>query len=88
MSFNRNNLPKYPYSLFEDNNITIYLLQGKSISGKFLANFQYEILIETKTEKENGDTVLSEVIVPKHSIKYVVGSKKIIKDKPDRPKSK
>ncbi|MCO4327908.1 hypothetical protein MTR05_12875 [Staphylococcus agnetis] len=88
MSFNRNNLPKYPYSLFEDKNITIYLLQGKSISGKFLANFQYEILIETKIEKENGDTVLSEVIIPKHSIKYVVGSKKIIKDKPDKPNSK
>ncbi|MFH6577532.1 MULTISPECIES: hypothetical protein [Staphylococcus] len=76
MTQKNNNLPKHPYLYFEDREFRIQLLSGKKIIGKLIANYQYDILIEAKLKNKSGDTVVSEMIIPKHAIEFASRVKK------------
>ncbi|WP_162161202.1 hypothetical protein [Pseudoalteromonas undina] len=76
MTNNNKDLPRHPYLYFKGRNFTICLLSGKKIVGKLIENFQFDILIETKLKNKDGESVPSEMIIPKHAIEYATRIKK------------
>ncbi|HHD0846093.1 hypothetical protein [Staphylococcus capitis] len=73
---NNKNLPKHPYLYFSEGTFKVHLLSGKTIVGKLIGNFQFDILIEAKAKNKNGEIVPTEMIIAKHAIEYASRIKK------------
>lgn len=51
--------------------VMIVLTNGKTIKGEIAKEYTYEIIVERKTKDKEGNELLQELLIPKHSIDYM-----------------
>ncbi|HAR5547572.1 TPA: hypothetical protein I1T43_002308 [Staphylococcus aureus] len=51
--------------------VVIVLSNGKKIQGEIAKEYTYEIIVDRKVKDKEGNEMLQEILIPKHSIDYM-----------------
>ena len=51
--------------------VVIVLNNGEKIQGEIAKEYTYEIIVDRKAKDKEGNELLQEILIPKHSIDYM-----------------
>lgn len=72
---NKKEFFKHAYMNFYDGQkyspVVIVLNNGEKIQGEIAKEYTYEIIVDRKAKDKEGNELLQEILIPKHSIDYM-----------------